>query len=161
MELDLTKFKGSLPYSAELFGVYQPIIGWKSKRTKHRFVVEHRKLFEAAIQNLVQNTPGRKELIRAPHPVGPDDFVPDGLPHLLATETGTQFRAAAMRFAAQSGHPPEGDEWQQVAESADLGAVITKLAKAEADNEQLSNVVDRGLTEIRRRPSRLSWVRRR
>ncbi|KAA0972171.1 peptidoglycan-binding protein [Aureimonas fodinaquatilis] len=31
--LDLTKYKGVLPYSSELFGVYQPMIGWRSKRT--------------------------------------------------------------------------------------------------------------------------------
>lgn len=31
--LDREKFKGTLPYSAELFGVYHPILGWKSGRT--------------------------------------------------------------------------------------------------------------------------------
>ena len=31
---DLTAYKGVLPYASELFGVYQPLIGWKSKRTQ-------------------------------------------------------------------------------------------------------------------------------
>ena len=31
---DLTAYKGVLPYASELFGVYQPLIGWKSKRTR-------------------------------------------------------------------------------------------------------------------------------
>jgi hypothetical protein len=29
---DLTDYKSVLPYASELFGVYQPLIGWKSKR---------------------------------------------------------------------------------------------------------------------------------
>src|SRR5688572_27858970 len=33
---DLTDYKSVLPYASELFGVYQPLIGWKSKRLIHR-----------------------------------------------------------------------------------------------------------------------------
>ena len=33
---DLTDYKSILPYSSELFGVYQPLIGWKSKRIVKR-----------------------------------------------------------------------------------------------------------------------------
>lgn len=34
---DLTAYTSVLPYSSELFGVYQPLLGWKSKRIKQRF----------------------------------------------------------------------------------------------------------------------------
>jgi hypothetical protein len=33
---DLTDFTSVLPYASELFGVYQPMIGWKSKRIQER-----------------------------------------------------------------------------------------------------------------------------
>lgn len=33
---DLQNYTGVLPYSSELFGVYQPLIGWTSKRQKER-----------------------------------------------------------------------------------------------------------------------------
>lgn len=33
---DLSKFNDTLPYASELFGVYQPLIGWKSKIVKKR-----------------------------------------------------------------------------------------------------------------------------
>jgi hypothetical protein len=33
---DLTAFKGTLPYASELFGIYQPLLGWKSKITARR-----------------------------------------------------------------------------------------------------------------------------
>ena len=31
---DLTSYDVVLPYASELFGVYQPLIGWKSKRAE-------------------------------------------------------------------------------------------------------------------------------
>jgi hypothetical protein len=37
MKVDFDKFKGSLPYASELYGVYQPLIGWKSRLMTRRF----------------------------------------------------------------------------------------------------------------------------
>src|SRR4030095_292619 len=34
---DLTNYTTVLPYASELFGVYQPLLGWKSKRIEARF----------------------------------------------------------------------------------------------------------------------------
>ena len=34
---DLTGYTGVLPYDSEMFGVYQPLLGWKSKRIMDRF----------------------------------------------------------------------------------------------------------------------------
>ncbi len=39
MKIDMTKFKRSLPYSSELLGIYQPLLGWKSKRIVKRIRV--------------------------------------------------------------------------------------------------------------------------
>jgi hypothetical protein len=35
--VDLTDYTSILPYSSELFGIYQPLLGWKSKRLEERF----------------------------------------------------------------------------------------------------------------------------
>src|SRR5437879_6371947 len=32
----LEKFRGRLPYASEMFGVFQPLLGWKSALTKAR-----------------------------------------------------------------------------------------------------------------------------
>ncbi len=39
MKVDLTKFERSLPYATELYGIYQPILGWRSAKMKAR--IEH------------------------------------------------------------------------------------------------------------------------
>jgi hypothetical protein len=33
---DLTDYTSVLPYASELFGVYQPMLGWRSKRIMRR-----------------------------------------------------------------------------------------------------------------------------
>ena len=30
MPMDLSKFKGTLPYDSQMYGIYQPLLGWKS-----------------------------------------------------------------------------------------------------------------------------------
>lgn len=37
--MDLSVFKGRLPYASELFGIYQPLMGWKSKLIQQRLQV--------------------------------------------------------------------------------------------------------------------------
>ncbi|MEO7155974.1 MAG: hypothetical protein ABI039_00345, partial [Vicinamibacterales bacterium] len=34
---DLTQYAGVLPYDSEIFGIYQPLLGWKSRRIAARF----------------------------------------------------------------------------------------------------------------------------
>jgi hypothetical protein len=36
---DLTGYKGVLPYASEIFGIYQPLLGWKSARAHRRIEV--------------------------------------------------------------------------------------------------------------------------
>ena len=33
MPIDLKPYEGVLPYASELYGIYQPLLGWKSQRT--------------------------------------------------------------------------------------------------------------------------------
>jgi hypothetical protein len=36
MDLDLEKFRGKPPYASEIYGVFQPLIGWKSRLIRNR-----------------------------------------------------------------------------------------------------------------------------
>ena len=43
----MDQFKGTLPYSSELFGIYQPLLGWKSKITAERYDQGVAKMYDA------------------------------------------------------------------------------------------------------------------
>ncbi|MGH7460921.1 MAG: hypothetical protein ACREMA_07825, partial [Longimicrobiales bacterium] len=36
MPIDLEPYKGVLPYASELYGIYQPLLGWRSRRSQQR-----------------------------------------------------------------------------------------------------------------------------
>ena len=49
MRIDLTKFTQTLPYASELFGIYQPLLGWKSKRIVKRINLGFSSYFDPAV----------------------------------------------------------------------------------------------------------------
>jgi hypothetical protein len=38
VRIGFARFEGSLPYASKLYGVYQPLLGWKARRMKRRFL---------------------------------------------------------------------------------------------------------------------------
>src|SRR5262245_44214216 len=54
MKFDPEKFKETLPYSSELFGVYQPLIGWKSRLISVRLRHERQRVHQLAAARLVR-----------------------------------------------------------------------------------------------------------
>jgi hypothetical protein len=131
MAVDFEKFKGTLPYSAELFGVYQPILGWKSKRTLNHLKLEKAALIGAALKDISKQTIGRKELLRMPRPIGPDDLIANHGPSMLKTNAGKAVHDSAMRFFEQHRRAPQDAEWAQVVEDAHLDEVVEDAAEKE------------------------------
>ena len=57
---DLTDYTSVLPYASEMFGVYQPMIGWRSKRMLRRYKLgldeSHRSLLQSFAKNFTGST---------------------------------------------------------------------------------------------------------
>ena len=50
--IDLSPFKNILPYDSEIFGVYQPMLGWRSRRTLEKIL----KAFKNDTQSILKKT---------------------------------------------------------------------------------------------------------
>ncbi|HKT83160.1 MAG TPA: hypothetical protein VJQ84_04915, partial [Solirubrobacterales bacterium] len=50
---DLTDYKGILPYASEVFGVYQPLLGWKSARIQRRIDVSTQDRFAHTLRSIL------------------------------------------------------------------------------------------------------------
>jgi hypothetical protein len=50
---ELKAYTGTLPYASELFGVYQPLLGWKSRRTAERYEKYRSTLYHAVARRLI------------------------------------------------------------------------------------------------------------
>ena len=55
---DLTNYTTVLPYDSEMFGVYQPLLGWKSKRIAERFSRGLKRDQAAALNKLLRSLAG-------------------------------------------------------------------------------------------------------
>ena len=132
MALDLTAFQGSTPYASELFGIYQPLLGWKSRR-KRLWISRHAAaLLQAAVDQLQTLAPSRAALLADPRPVGPDDLMSRSILEWANSETGRALQAAASAFVARNNRLPAPDEWQAIATSAGFDKVLARLAKPPA-----------------------------
>lgn len=60
--LDLKPYATVLPYASELFGVYQPLLGWKSQRIAARFAQGHQNDRRAILDNLTRQFAGQVEV---------------------------------------------------------------------------------------------------
>lgn len=57
--LDLKPYANVLPYASEMFGIYQPLLGWKSRRIQERFQAGFRNDRRAALDRLTRQFSGQ------------------------------------------------------------------------------------------------------
>ena len=115
MALDLELFRGLTPYATELFGIYQPLLGWKSKRKRHWVNKQQSALLAAAVDMLQSLAPSRASLLDAPRPLTRADLMSSAIDEWADTETGRALQAAAIDFVARSKRLPEAGDWKAIA----------------------------------------------
>jgi hypothetical protein len=59
---DLTDYKGVRPYASEIFGVYQPLLGWRSKRIEGRIQQGSRQRFSDLLRHAMVTLQPRVEV---------------------------------------------------------------------------------------------------
>ncbi len=108
MAVDLKQFKGLTPYAAELFGIYQPLLGWKSKR-KRRWI--GRAAGRPAARR--RSTPRRRWRRRGRcwppirEPLGPTDLMSHAIDEWADSETGRALQRRPSTSSPQNKRLPE------------------------------------------------------
>lgn len=52
MSVDVSAFKGRVPCGSELYGVYQPLLGWKARRAVRRFSLGPRAFLDDILRRI-------------------------------------------------------------------------------------------------------------
>lgn len=128
MPIDLTKFAGALPYASELFGIYQPLIGWRSDRIKVRIALEQAKTLLALTSGMSRDARFRRAIGADGLPKGPDADLPPKPPSWLNRAVAAQFQSGLHAFLRENGRPPAGEEWNGVIRGLQLDQTIKTLA---------------------------------
>lgn len=129
MALDLSLFKGLTPYASEMFGVYQPLLGWKSLRKRRWIGRQQAALMASAVRKLQALSPSRAALTQAPRILVASDLMSHAIQPWADTTTGRALQAAAIAFVTQTKRLPQADDWKAITATAGLDKVLAKLAK--------------------------------
>lgn len=106
------EFKGTFPYASELFGVYQPLLGWKSRQAKARVDLEVRESVGKLLENML-NDPrfwGINEKPEVKDPGYIDPLPPD----LMDTHVSKYVQSEVVNFFKQKKRSPTGNEWKSI-----------------------------------------------
>jgi hypothetical protein len=148
---DLTAQTGTLPYASELFGIYQPLLGWKSGITARRVALTQERAFSAIAEKTLNR-------IRAPitvHAEGEDDalagrflsahFTVEGLtptdlergiaPTVSATIDSGVARLLRHRLTAA---PPR--EWRDVVNTDSMTRLLEELQETLTEPDRLAKL---------------------
>ena len=125
---DIDKYKGIPPYASELYGVYQPLLGWQSNLTK-KWIQRGGLLIDPRLKRILDGriAPGPQESV-GDFGIGFGSVIPLEVGHgkdpytvLLAKDFGSEVmkRVQARVQAFVNGHDgrlPDGAEWLEVIE---------------------------------------------
>ncbi len=122
---DLTNYTSVLPYASEMFGVYQPLLGWKSKRAEERFGEGLRRDQEAAVRALLNSLTGIVNV----------SYKPDGTVEIqvdkgklkagrLGSFDSIVLQQIGARLPAFEDYEP--DVWSKVITEAAISAILKK-----------------------------------
>jgi hypothetical protein len=120
---DSQKFKHTLPYASELFGVYTPLLGWKGNRSMQRLEDEQeyaaRMLTRSIMNYLLTNSTWVPQDNNGPNCMAEDGFQSPN-PYIIAMQTiiaGAE--EAVVKFVRQNrSFPKSSQEWENILKDA-------------------------------------------
>lgn len=113
---DLTDYTAILPFASELFGVYQTLIGWRSKRQARRLASGAALDSRAMLSSLAHRFAGRADpLFNADHQLQECRARIGDPAHPQPRDlSGSVLLGAIVEQLRQRPEPPRGDRWEEI-----------------------------------------------
>jgi hypothetical protein len=144
------EYKGVLPYASEVFGVYQPLLGWKSRIIQRRYESYRRSFHErlAARALATAKAPVRLSMIESsadrvgplqPGVVDVENFVPLDLDRTIERRIDPIIDGGVARMIqAELGDAPPAD-WRDVITEDRIARLMERFRTTVSDPEKLRN----------------------
>lgn len=147
MAQPLDDFKGKFPYASELLGVYQPLLGWKSKMTQDRVDDERTALVEEVVAGMMVD-PRYEAAADEPLLIDPKDPGDPTPPLVNPTQIAAYVREEGRKFYEDNNRLPNAKEWKQILSPDQLNAALKSIKqrqpladKTKVHSEESGNVV--------------------
>ena len=106
---DVSQYKGILPYDAEQFGVYQPLLCWYGYQSGLRVTDAASRAAAAVIRSMANDFASAASDWTVQDP---SSIVRLQLPSILRSPVGNEIAQAASTIVAQTGKAPDTTAWQ-------------------------------------------------
>ena len=129
---DLTDYTSVLPYASELFGVYQPMIGWRSRRQLSRYQDSAADNKDGLLRRLAANYSGDASKVHltlddCTAEIGGIEIGRPQGPALISDSSSQLLTALAATLPVS---PPKDDEWDDLINTDVVGHVLnTQVAR--------------------------------
>ena len=133
---DLTDYTSVLPYASELFGVYQPMIGWRSRRQLTRYLGSADDDKDGLLRRLAANYSGDVSKVHLTLDNCTAEIKAIGIgrlqgPALISDSSSQLLTALATTLPA---NPPKDEEWDHLINIDIVGRVLnTQVARYYGD----------------------------
>ncbi len=138
---DLTKYKGVLPYASELFGVYQPLIGWKSARKAKRIQAALNTAKSQFMQNLLKNYRPNVHIEFAPNGSVLERKIEAG--NVFKNKLNPQYESRLLQMISTSLLERDMlnvDDWKQLLSKEALGILLKEKVFAQYQEATFSAI---------------------
>jgi hypothetical protein len=137
---DLTAYRSVLPYASELFGVYQPMLGWKSKRSAKWLAAVGQRFAPSLVDRLAPFFQNRAPIsVNADCAVGVAELKPaDFRGPRLIEQTSVLLSEVRKTLSERAGVPDERD-WPEIVNGDRLKAVLNGPVIAYYNELSISN----------------------
>ena len=126
------EFKGTYPYASELFGVYQPLLGWKSRQGKERAAIDSRRLLGALMMGVQQDGQRHRYSsysISDPVPIPIDTPMSAQLPMWMDSTVARTAQTQVNAILTKHKRPPRPEEWQQILSQQNVTSSLKNAAQ--------------------------------
>ena len=122
----------SFPYASQLFGVYQPLLGLRSRSAKERVNLAAQTAVKQVVNALESNALVHASHAASPGPIGPDAQVSHGPPSWFTSEASAHAHQAMIQHRQQHGREPTAGELADIVRTATEHAAAARRPQAAA-----------------------------
>jgi hypothetical protein len=137
---NLSDYKSVLPYSSELFGIYQPMIGWKSKRAKEWMSRAAKRTDVSLIDRLSPYFQNRSMIeVNADCVVKAEGLEPADYRGPRLIEHNSVLLNEVRKSLAESPNIPDDDGWHRQIDQNTLSALLSGPVKSFYNDLAIAN----------------------
>ena len=150
----LDRFKGTLPYASELFGIYQPLLGWKSKLTQKRFDALRTQAYQTVANHIMSSVraPVKVQVTGDPREaesalfvtagIKVSDLVPARFPHGPRPCVARRIDSIVARMVSRRLEGRVPGDWEKVVDPDRMSATLTQIQKILTSSRLLEQDVE-------------------